>query len=50
MTIRQPGMLDFTGRAKWDAWNSQKGMDSEDAKAGYVNALYAQIEKYDPKE
>lgn len=22
----RPGMLDFTGKAKWDAWEKQKGM------------------------
>lgn len=27
-TVR-PGMLDFAGRAKWDAWNAKKGQNGE---------------------
>lgn len=23
--VDRPGMLDFKGKAKWDAWNSRKG-------------------------
>lgn len=32
-------MLDFVGKAKWDAWNKQKGKDAEAAKKEYVEAL-----------
>ncbi|XP_035689201.1 acyl-CoA-binding protein-like [Branchiostoma floridae] len=32
----RPGMLDFTGKAKWDAWESKKGMSQEDARAKYI--------------
>ncbi|POY75698.1 hypothetical protein BMF94_1321 [Rhodotorula taiwanensis] len=35
----RPGMLDFTGRAKWDAWDRQgaeEGMDAAAAQAAYV--------------
>mmetsp|Transcript_13176 Transcript_13176/g.30617 ORF Transcript_13176/g.30617 Transcript_13176/m.30617 type:complete len:87 (-) Transcript_13176:280-540(-) len=35
----KPGMLDFTGKAKWDAWDSLKGMSKEDAMAKYVAAV-----------
>ncbi|CAE6426649.1 unnamed protein product [Rhizoctonia solani] len=35
----RPGMLDFTGKAKWDAWNSIKGKSQEDAKKEYVESL-----------
>lgn len=31
-----PGMLDFTGKAKWNAWNKLKGTPSDDAKAQYI--------------
>jgi len=31
-----PGMLDFTGKAKWAAWNEAKGMGKEDAQRAYV--------------
>jgi len=24
-STERPGMLDFTGKAKWDAWNGKKG-------------------------
>ena len=29
-------MLDLTGKAKWDAWNSVKGMSKEEAMTKYV--------------
>ncbi|XP_019635042.1 PREDICTED: acyl-CoA-binding protein-like [Branchiostoma belcheri] len=32
----RPGMLDFKGKAKWDAWEAKKGMSQEDARAKYV--------------
>ena len=27
----RPGMLDFKGKAKWDAWDKLKGKSKEDA-------------------
>ena len=35
----RPGMLDFKGKAKWDAWEAKKGMSSDDAKEAYVNLV-----------
>ena len=35
----RPGMLDFKGKAKWDAWEAKKGMSSDDAKAAYVDLV-----------
>jgi diazepam-binding inhibitor (GABA receptor modulating acyl-CoA-binding protein) len=32
-------MMDFKGKAKWDAWDSKKGMSQEDAKQAYVDLL-----------
>ena len=32
----RPGMLDLTGKAKWDAWNGIKGKSIDDAKKDYV--------------
>ncbi|XP_052003775.1 acyl-CoA-binding protein [Xyrauchen texanus] len=32
----RPGMLDFTGKAKWDAWETKKGMSKEDAVKAYI--------------
>ncbi|XP_051966583.1 acyl-CoA-binding protein-like [Xyrauchen texanus] len=37
----QPGLLDFTGKAKWDAWEAKKGMSKEDA----VKAFIANVEE-----
>ncbi|KAJ8252786.1 hypothetical protein GJAV_G00205570 [Gymnothorax javanicus] len=35
----RPGMLDFTGKAKWDAWTKKKGMSKEDAMEAYVKLV-----------
>lgn len=32
----QPSMFYFADRAKWDAWNSVKGMQKNDAKQMYI--------------
>lgn len=32
----RPGMLDFKGKAKWDAWESKKGMAKDAAMTSYV--------------
>ncbi|XP_059355552.1 acyl-CoA-binding protein-like isoform X2 [Carassius carassius] len=32
----RPGMLDFTGKAKWDAWEAKKGMSKDDAMKAYI--------------
>ncbi|XP_006459070.1 hypothetical protein AGABI2DRAFT_65818 [Agaricus bisporus var. bisporus H97] len=39
VNIPRPGMLDFTGKAKWDAWNEIKGKSKEDAMKEYVEKL-----------
>lgn len=41
----RPGLLDFKGKAKWDAWNHKKGTDSETAKQDYVNKVQELIGK-----
>lgn len=43
-TVR-PGMLDFKGKAKWDAWNHKKGTEKEKAKQDYVNKVQELIGK-----
>jgi len=35
----RPGMLDFKGKAKWDAWNGKKGMSQDEAKKLYVEKV-----------
>ena len=39
-------MLDFTGKAKWDAWNAKKGMTSGDAEAAYIKNVADLKTKY----
>ncbi len=39
VTGSRPGMLDFKGRAKFDAWASRKGMSREAAMAAYVELV-----------
>lgn len=31
-----PGMFDFVGRAKYDAWKSREGMDRDSAMRAYI--------------
>ncbi|UJR31149.1 hypothetical protein I4U23_018656 [Adineta vaga] len=33
----KPGMLDIKGKAKWEAWNNNKGKSQEAAQQEYVN-------------
>ncbi|KAF7643094.1 hypothetical protein LDENG_00245150 [Lucifuga dentata] len=40
----RPGMFDFTGKAKWDAWEKQKGKSKEDAMNEYI-ALVEQLKE-----
>lgn len=35
----RPGMTDFVGRAKWDAWNTLKGKSSEQAMQDYIDLI-----------
>ncbi|EGI63257.1 Putative acyl-CoA-binding protein [Acromyrmex echinatior] len=39
----RPGMLDFKGKAKWDAWNGKKSMGQETAKEQYITKVEALI-------
>ncbi|KAJ1470414.1 acyl-CoA-binding protein, partial [Baffinella frigidus] len=39
VNTERPGMLDFTGKSKWDAWEKQKGISSEDAMGKYADAV-----------
>merc|ERR1712154_91299 len=32
----RPGMMDFKGKAKWDAWNGKKGLGQDEAKQKYI--------------
>ena len=38
-TEKKPGFVDMVGRAKWDAWNSLKGLSSKEAMEQYVELI-----------
>jgi hypothetical protein len=43
---RPGGLLDFKGKAKWDAWNAKKGISQDKAKEEYIAKAQLLIEKY----
>lgn len=43
-------MLDFTGRAKWDAYKSVEGMSQDEAAQKYVEALLDILKKNESDE
>jgi len=36
---KKPGMMDFVGRAKYSAWEEQKGTSSEQAMQKYIDTI-----------
>ena len=42
----RPGILDFKGKAKWDAWNAKKGMSKDEARSAYINHAKKLIDSY----
>ncbi|KAM6967777.1 acyl-CoA-binding domain-containing protein 7 [Aplochiton taeniatus] len=44
--VDKPGMMDIKGKAKWEAWNSRKGMSKDDAMAAYITTAKGIINKY----
>jgi len=40
----RPGMLDFKGRAKYDAWAARKGTAQDQAKQAYVDLVKRLVE------
>ena len=42
----RPGMFDLTGKYKWDAWDSLKGMGKEEAEKKYTDLVKELLEKY----
>lgn len=42
---KRPGMMDFVGRAKYDAWEGVKGMSGEAAMQKYIDQLEAMKNK-----
>jgi acyl-CoA-binding protein len=43
--IEKPGMLDLTGKAKWEAWNGKKGVSKQDAMKSYVEVAKANLDE-----
>lgn len=39
-------MLDLKGKAKWDAWNSKKGMTKDAAMEAYIAKVDALVATY----
>ncbi|KAK4046750.1 acyl-CoA-binding protein (ACBP)/diazepam binding inhibitor (DBI)/endozepine (EP) [Microbotryomycetes sp. JL201] len=46
----RPGMMDFTGKAKWDAWKKNEGLSSDEAKSKYVEEFIKILDKVDHEE
>ena len=46
VTGERPGMLDFKGRAKYDAWAAKKGGSKELSMQGYVTLVEKLAGKY----
>lgn len=42
----RPGMLDFKGRAKFDAWAARSGLGKEQAMTAYVALVQKLVAKY----
>ncbi|KAK0485236.1 acyl-CoA-binding protein [Armillaria novae-zelandiae] len=45
VNTERPGLLDFVGKAKWDAWNKVKCTSKEEAQAKYVEKLTEILQK-----
>lgn len=44
-TTTRPGMMDFVGKAKWDAWTKHKGLSQDEAKDKYVQHFVTVLDK-----
>ncbi|HAS44801.1 MAG TPA: acyl-CoA-binding protein [Microscillaceae bacterium] len=44
VTGSRPGMMDFKGRAKYDAWAKLKGKGQEEAKQEYIDLVNSLFE------
>jgi len=45
-TGERPGMLDFKGRAKFDAWSARQGTNKDSAMSAYVALVSKLAAKY----
>ncbi|KAH9404417.1 hypothetical protein TYRP_000240 [Tyrophagus putrescentiae] len=44
--IPKPGMFDLKGKAKWEHWNSLKGMSKADAQKKYIAKVHELAKTY----
>ncbi|KAK4319461.1 hypothetical protein Pmani_009605 [Petrolisthes manimaculis] len=44
VTTKRPGMIDFVGRAKWDAWNTLGTMTQEQAQVAYIDLVTSLVQ------
>jgi len=49
LTARPGSLLDFKGKAKWDAWNGKKGISQDEAKELYIAKVELLISTYGSK-
>jgi len=49
LTARPGSLLDFKGKAKWDAWNGKKGISQDEAKELYIAKVELLISTYGTK-
>lgn len=45
-TTDKPGLMDFTGKAKWGAWDALKGTSQADAEQQYIKLVEELKAKY----
>lgn len=45
-TDRPDGWFDAKGKAKWDKWESRKGMSKEEAEKKYIELIQTLLAKY----
>lgn len=45
-TTERPGVFDFKGKYKWDAWKKLEGLSQEEAEKKYIEFADKLIEKY----
>jgi len=46
INTQRPGLLDLKGKAKWDSWESRKGMAQDAAKEAYIATVDKLVSQY----
>ena len=44
--VEKPGFLDFKEKAKWESWNSNKGLSKYDSEVNYITYVNQLIQNY----